>query len=56
VAWALGPNYNLDIDDPRAIQAFDAIEKAKSLNAGATPIEPLMNLHPWKPRTLDAKP
>ena len=22
IAWALGPNYNLDIDDPRAKQAF----------------------------------
>src|SRR5262245_8477186 len=39
VAWALGPNYNLDIDDPRSKQAFDAIEKAKSLSGGATPIE-----------------
>jgi hypothetical protein len=25
IAWALGPNYNLDIDDPRAKQAAEAI-------------------------------
>jgi tetratricopeptide (TPR) repeat protein len=34
IAWALGPNYNLDIDDPRARQAFGAVEKAKALAAG----------------------
>ena len=27
-AWALGPNYNLDIDDTRAQAAYDAISKA----------------------------
>jgi len=32
-AWALGPNYNLDIDDPRAKAAYDAIAKARSLAA-----------------------
>jgi tetratricopeptide (TPR) repeat protein len=31
IAWALGPNYNLDVDDPRAKQAFDEIEKARAL-------------------------
>jgi hypothetical protein len=31
IAWALGPNYNLDIDDPRSKQAFDAIQKARAL-------------------------
>ncbi len=36
IAWALGPNYNLDIDDPRAKQAFEAVERAKSL-VGAGP-------------------
>ena len=30
-AWALGPNYNLDIDDPRAKAAYDAIARARSL-------------------------
>ena len=30
-AWALGPNYNMDIDDPRAKAAYDAITKARSL-------------------------
>src|SRR5688572_21740230 len=30
-AWALGPNYNLDIDDPRGKAAFDALAKARSL-------------------------
>jgi tetratricopeptide (TPR) repeat protein len=33
IAWALGPNYNLDIDDPRATQAYAAIQKAKALAA-----------------------
>lgn len=33
VAWAVGPNYNLDLDDPRAKQAFDAIATAKTLAA-----------------------
>jgi hypothetical protein len=31
VAWAVGPNYNLDIDDPRARQAYEAIAAAKAL-------------------------
>jgi len=35
VAWALGPNYNLDIDDPRSKQAFDAITRASALAAQA---------------------
>jgi tetratricopeptide (TPR) repeat protein len=30
-AWALGPNYNLDIDDPRAKAAYDAITRAREL-------------------------
>src|SRR5262245_28310242 len=33
VAWAVGPNYNLDLDDPRAKQAFEAIATAKTLAA-----------------------
>ncbi len=33
IAWAVGPNYNLDIDDPRAQQAYAAIQSAKSLAA-----------------------
>lgn len=39
IAWALGPNYNLDIDDPRAVQASDAMSKARVLAGGATPAE-----------------
>jgi hypothetical protein len=31
IAWAVGPNYNLDIDDPRGRQAFAAIQRAKEL-------------------------
>lgn len=31
IAWALGPNYNLDIDDPRAKQASDAVARAQAL-------------------------
>ena len=33
MAWALGPNYNLDVDDERAKQAHGAIERAKTLAA-----------------------
>jgi tetratricopeptide (TPR) repeat protein len=33
IAWAVGPNYNLDIDDPRATQAYAAIQSARSLAA-----------------------
>jgi tetratricopeptide (TPR) repeat protein len=34
-AWALGPNYNLDIDDARAQAAYAALTKAQSLAANA---------------------
>ena len=30
-AWALGPNYNLDIDDARAKAAYEALTKAQAL-------------------------
>jgi len=33
VAWALGPNYNLDVDDARGKQAYDAIAKALALSS-----------------------
>jgi tetratricopeptide (TPR) repeat protein len=36
-AWALGPNYNLDIDDARAKTAYETLAKAKSLLASAPP-------------------
>lgn len=39
IAWALGPNYNLDIDDPRAAQASDEIRKAAVLAADGSPEE-----------------
>ena len=32
-AWALGPNYNLDIDDARATAAYESLTKAQSLAA-----------------------
>ncbi len=35
IAWAVGPNYNLDVDDPRARQAFAAIQRAKELAEGS---------------------
>ena len=34
-AWALGPNYNLDIDDERAKTAYESLTKAQSLAAAA---------------------
>ena len=36
IAWALGPNYNLDIDDPRAKQASEAMKTAEALGAKAS--------------------
>ena len=39
IAWAVGPNYNLDVDDPRARQAFDALNQAKALSAQGPAIE-----------------
>ena len=38
-AWALGPNYNLDIDDPRAKAAYEAISKARALALSGPEIE-----------------
>jgi tetratricopeptide (TPR) repeat protein len=34
IAWALGPNYNLDVDDERAKQANAAIAQAVALSRG----------------------
>lgn len=39
IAWALGPNYNLDIDDPRAKQASDAVARAKALATDGPDVE-----------------
>lgn len=39
VALAVGPNYNLPVDPDHEKIAVDAIDKAKSLNAGAPQIE-----------------
>jgi len=39
IAWSLGPNYNLDIDDPRAKRAFEAIDTATRLSVNGSPVE-----------------
>jgi hypothetical protein len=39
VALAVGPNYNLDVDPAREKQAYEAIQKAKSLSTGASEAE-----------------
>ena len=39
IAWALGPNYNLDVDDERAKQANAAIAKALALSKGGPEAE-----------------
>src|SRR6478735_8773427 len=39
IAWALGPNYNLDVDDERAKQANGAIARALSLSNGKSGVE-----------------
>src|SRR5262245_54698701 len=39
IAWALGPNYNLDVDDPREKQAYQEIQTAKKLAADGPPEE-----------------
>ena len=39
VALAVGPNYNLPVDPDHEKMAVEAVNKAKSLSTGATPIE-----------------
>jgi len=39
IAWALGPNYNLDVDEARADQANVAITEALKLSTGGSEIE-----------------
>ena len=39
IAWALGPNYNLDVDDARARQANEAIAQALALSKGGPEAE-----------------
>lgn len=39
VAWALGPNYNLDIDDPRSRRATDAVLRARRLAESGPDVE-----------------
>ena len=34
IAWALGPNYNLDVDDARSVQAHAAMQQALALSEG----------------------
>lgn len=39
VAWAIGPNYNLDIDDQRSARAYEAMQKALDLSKDGPPEE-----------------
>ena len=39
IAWAVGPNYNLDVDDERSRQAYSAMQKAVSLAQDGPAIE-----------------
>ena len=39
IALAVGPNYNLDVDAEREKTAYETVQKAKKLAAGAPPIE-----------------
>ena len=39
IAWALGPNYNLDVDEARASQANVAIGRALELSKGGSDVE-----------------
>jgi hypothetical protein len=39
IAWALGPNYNLDVDEQRASQANMAIARALELSKDGSPVE-----------------
>jgi tetratricopeptide (TPR) repeat protein len=39
IAWALGPNYNLDIDGPRSVQASNEIRTARALAAAGPQVE-----------------
>ena len=39
IAWAVGPNYNSDLDAPRAAQAAAELQKAQSLAGGGPAVE-----------------
>ena len=39
IAYALGPNYNVDVDEAREKQAYDEIQKAKELSASGPQAE-----------------
>jgi tetratricopeptide (TPR) repeat protein len=39
IAWALGPNYNLDVDDERGKQANAAIAQALAMSKGGSEVE-----------------
>ena len=39
IAWSVGPNYNLDVDDPRAKQALQAIDTARQLSMNGSAAE-----------------
>jgi len=39
IAWAIGPNYNMDIDDPRSVQASNEISAARALLAQGPSVE-----------------
>ena len=39
IAWSVGPNYNLDIDDPRAKRAFEAVNTATRLVMNGSAVE-----------------
>src|SRR4029450_1990281 len=39
IAWALGPNYNLDVDDARAKQAHGAMAQALALSSAGPEAE-----------------
>ena len=39
IALALGPNYNVDVDEAREKQAFEHIQKATELGKDASPVE-----------------
>ena len=59
IALAVGPNYNLPVDEPREIQAHNAIQKALTLKASPSErayIEALATRYVGDPHGKDLKP
>jgi len=59
IALAVGPNYNVPVDEPREIQAYEAIQKAMKMKSPVNErayIEALSKRYVGDPHGKDLKP